>query len=73
MQWEHWARMEALELESIELLQAQAVEAEDSGCWTLDTLLGLAVASMPPTAQPPPIAPQGPWVSESEDPVNSFH
>lgn len=43
-------------------LQAWAVEAEDANRWALDTLLALVVVSMPPTAQPLPMVPQGLWV-----------
>lgn len=60
--------MEALEWEHIKLIwqqvviQAQVVEATDTDHQTLDTLLGLAVMSMPLSARPPSMALQGPWV-----------
>lgn len=55
-QQDHWAQMEDLEQEHLELQHG------DANCQALDTLLGLAATSMPPTAWPLPMAPQGPQV-----------
>lgn len=68
MHWEHLAWTEALKQEHIEplgqqvALQVQAVEAKDTDHQTLGTLLSMAIVSRPPTAWPPPMAPQSPWV-----------
>lgn len=40
-------------------LQVQAVEAMDTDCWNLGTLLGLVVASMPPHCPAPVHGPAG--------------
>lgn len=64
--WEYWGQMEALEEHHIALLEwqakSQALIAMDTDRQVLDAHLCLAGAPMPPGAQPPVPAPQGPWL-----------